>query len=95
MSGNGHNQMSLTEKTKKLEKMICCKYGTGQVYLRNMIDPRLRTDGPQIALRCRIREYMGAEKCLLNFEEIVMTCCRNPMETCESYRQFCERTAAG
>ena len=95
MSESKHRKMSLTEKVKKLETMICCEYGKGQVYLRNMIDPSLREDGPQIALRCRIREYMGAKKCLLNLEEIVLTCCRNPMDSCEAYRRFAERTAAG
>ena len=95
MSESNHQKMSLTEKVKKLENMIRCEYGKGQVYLRHMIDPELREDGPQIALRCRIREYMGDGKCLLDLEEIVLTCCRNPAENCQAYRRFAEKTAAG
>jgi len=95
MSDNGHKKMSLTQKMHKLETMIVCEYGRGQVYLRSTIDPKVRRQEPEIALRCRIREYMGAGKCLLNLEEIVLTCCRNPMETCEAYRRFAQRTAAG
>lgn len=95
MTNGNHRKMSLTERQKKLESMMRCRHGKGQVYLRNFIDPKLRKDGPQIALRCRIREYMGADKCLLNLEEIVLTCCRDPLETCEAYRGFSEKTAAG
>ncbi|MHC4713898.1 MAG: hypothetical protein ACYTAN_11610 [Planctomycetota bacterium] len=95
MSDNGYRKMSLTERVKKLETMLRCEYARGQVYLRNLIDPRLRDRLPQITLRCRIREYMGDGQCLLGLEQIVLTCCRNPIETCEAYRRFSERTAAG
>ncbi len=95
MSDNGYQKMSLTQRQKKLETMIQCPSGKGQVYLRNMIDPALRTDGPKIALRCKIREYLGHKNCLLNFEQIVLICCRDPLDTCEAYRRFSERTAAG
>ena len=95
MSDNGYQKMSLTERVKKLETMLRCEYAKGQVYLRNLIDPRLREREPRITLRCRIREYIADGNCLLGLEEIVLTCCRNPMETCEAYRRFSERTAAG
>ena len=95
MTNGSHEKMSLTQRQNKLEKMIRCPYGKGQVYLRNFIDPHLRQDGPQIALRCRIREYLGDKNCLLNLEEIVLTCCADPMQTCQAFRKFSERTAAG
>ena len=87
--------MSLTERQKKLNEMIKCPAGRGQVYLRNLIDPKHRTDGPQIALRCKIREYLGYKNCLLGLEEIVITCCKDPMKSCEAYQRFRERSATG
>jgi hypothetical protein len=87
--------MSLTERQKKLDSMITCPSGRGQVYIRNFIDPKLRDKGPHLALRCKIREYLGFKKNILEIEEIVLTCCRNPMESCEAYKRYMERNAAG
>ncbi len=96
MGDTGYKKTSLTQRVKKLETMLRCEHARGQVYLRNLIDPAKRAGGPQITLRCRIREYLGdKEGCLLNLEQIVLTCCRSPMERCEAYRLFTERTAAG
>ncbi len=32
---------------------------------------------------------------ILNVEQIVMTCCRDPLQTCEAFRLFSQRNAAG
>ena len=94
MADNGHEQMSLTEKQKKLEGMIACPSGRGQVYIRNLIDPSMRAKGAHLALRCKIREFHGFKNPILQLEEIVMICCRNPMESCEAYKRHM-RTSAG
>jgi hypothetical protein len=87
--------MSLTQRQKKLEMMITCPSGKGQVYIRNFIDPALRHKGPHLALRCKIREILGFKNNILELEEIVFTCCRNPMQSCEAYKRYIERNAAG
>ena len=86
--------MSLSERQKKLETMITCIAGKGQVYIRNYIDPRMRDKGPHLALRCKIREYLRMKKTILELEEIVMTCCRNPMQSCEAWRLYNEKKEA-
>jgi len=95
MSDNGYEKMSLPQRQKKLEEMIVCPHGKGQVYLRNFIEPNRRQGGPQLALRCKIRELLGVKPAILGLEEIVLTCCRDPLKTCEVYRRYRERAAAG
>ena len=85
---NGYVKMNLHDRKKKLETMIKCPSGKGQVYLRNFIDPKRRKNGPEIALRCKIREYLGEDDVLLDLEKIVVICCRNPEEHCDAYRRF-------
>jgi len=95
MSENGYEKMSLGQRQKKLEEMLVCPCGKGQVYLRNFIEPARRQAGPQLALRCKVRELLGMKQTILNLEEAVLTCCRNPETTCEAYRLYRERAAAG
>lgn len=93
MSEQAPQKTSLTERQRKLEMMISCPAGKGQVYIRNLIDPALRAQGPHLALRCKIREFLGIKNPILKVEEIVITCCRNPMETCEAYRKHIKATS--
>ena len=85
--------MSLSQRQKKLEEMLACPYARGQVYIRNLIDPAKREQGPHLALRCRIREFLGAGETILGLEKIILTCCREPQKTCEAYRAYSEKEA--
>jgi len=95
MSENGYEKMSLSQRQNKLNDMIQCPSGRGQVYIRNFIEPHLRKKGAHLALRCKIKELLGSKQTILDLEEIVLVCCRNPLETCEAYRQYIEKNAAG
>lgn len=95
MSEISYQKMSLGQRAKKLDEMLVCPCGKGQVYLRNSIEPHLRSAGPQLALRCKIRELLGVKPTILGLEEVLLTCCRNPEVTCDSYKKYQERTAAG
>ena len=90
---NGYEKMSVTQRQKKLEEMLVCPAGKGQVYLRNFIEPGRRQPGPQLALRCKVRELLGIKDTILNLEQVLLTCCRNPQQTCEAYKRYRERAA--
>jgi|GEM_PF-5054898 len=95
MTDNNYRKLNLAQRQKKLDAMIQCPSGQGQVYIRNFIEPHLRQKGPHLALRCKIRELLGVENPVLELEEIVLTCCRDPAESCEAYRQYLAKNAAG
>lgn len=95
MSVENNEPMSLGQRQKKLETMIACPMGKGQVYIRNFIDPALRQKGAHLALRCKVREYLRMDEVILELEDIVMTCCRTPLESCEAYKMYTEKHAAG
>jgi hypothetical protein len=95
MSENGTQKMSLSQKQRKLEEMLHCPHGRGQIYIRNFIDPGMRQKGAHLALRCRIREFLGMGKPVLELEEIVLVCCQDPAKSCEAFRQYAEKSAAG
>ncbi len=95
MSESTYQKMSLTQRQKKLESMIMCPSGRGQVYIRNFIEPHLRQKGPHLALKCKIREMLGIKDSVLEIEQIMLTCCRNPLESCDAYKTHAARQAAG
>jgi len=95
MTDNGYQKMSLTQRQKKLETMLVCPCGKGQVYIRNLIDPAQRAAEPHLALRCRVRETLGIKSTTLFVEEIVLTCCKDPMQSCAAYQRYMEKNAAG